>query len=86
MQKPIEVGCRVVVVDANDPKLIGASGIVTERSPDYVVASNGASGVFWGVSSTNSFHKESCLRRIDGYDPSADETEQEVTHDVEAFA
>ncbi len=70
--KPIEPGCLVMVVDATDASYIGITGTAV-----CVVGSATHAGTYWEVSSSDRFHNQRCLLRIDGSEPESVESEED---------
>lgn len=79
MSKRIEPGCLVVVKNADDPKLLGLSGVAKGKMPARKMPLRllFAGFVYWDVEGSDHWHREDCLLRIDDYDASADETQQD---------
>lgn len=79
MQKPIEPGCLVMVVDADHKDLIGLTGIAVKQIKTE------RPGVYWDVDTSTHHHNQKCLLRIDGGNPDAVQEEaqdQEVPTDA----
>jgi hypothetical protein len=73
--KPIEPGCLAILVNAVHEENLGRVVRVNDRAPEWDFL---APSPVWSVTgSPNSLAMEHHLLRIDDYDASADEVEQE---------
>ncbi|MFI0472949.1 hypothetical protein ACGLWX_09565 [Halomonas sp. HMF6819] len=100
MQKPIEVGCVVVALRGEVANWVGVAVEFIPAGQAFTIHPDGTrsseqlarfKGDGWEVDFASDDNMTWTipardLMRIDGGDASTDETEQEVTHDVEALA